>query len=69
MLVHMQIALRMKPDIHQRVTRKLLQHMIEETDAGLDVIQARSVEGHVGGYLCFFGLAVDTGFAHGVHPV
>src|SRR3546814_6128315 len=44
MLVDMQIALHRHRDVDQRMARQLLDHMVEETDAGGNRIGAAAVE-------------------------
>jgi hypothetical protein len=66
----MDITLRADGDLHvdQRVTGQLLQHVVEEADAGLDVVAAGSVKRDLGGDLRFLGLAVDRCFSHSKIP-
>ena len=64
MRVDVQVALGGDVDIDQRMPRDLVQHMVEEADAGRNVRHAGSVEVDTdldGGFLGFAG---DLGFAH-----
>jgi hypothetical protein len=65
MLIDMQIAIHLQRDVDQRVSRQLLDHMIEEADPGRDIIDTRPIE--VDGDIDrgFRGLAADGGCAHG----
>src|SRR5262245_28821004 len=62
-VVDMQVALGLQRDVDQRVARELLDHVIEETDPGLDVIRTRTVEIDGCGDRRLLGLAVDRGLA------
>jgi hypothetical protein len=44
MLVYMQVALGPDVQVDQRMARELFEHVVEEADAGLDVVQAGPVE-------------------------
>src|ERR1044071_3781443 len=43
-IVDVQVALGAQRDVDQAVARELLQHMVEEADAGVDVVLAGAVE-------------------------
>ena len=43
-VVDMQVALGLDRHVDQRMARKLLQHMVEEADAGRDIEAARAVD-------------------------
>jgi hypothetical protein len=64
MLVDMQVADGLDGHVDQRVTRQLLDHMVEETDPGGDGVKTGAVEvdGHVD--LRFRSVAVNLGRAH-----
>ena len=65
-LIDMQVAGRAQADVDQRVARELLEHMIEEADAGRDLIGAGAVEVDLDRDVGFARLAVDRGGAHGL---
>ncbi len=65
MLVDMQIALRADVKVDQRVAGELLQHVIEEADAGFHLIQAGAVEIDGDGDVRLAGGAGDGRGAHG----
>ncbi len=68
--VDMQVALRFQLDVDQAMARKLLEHVIQETNAGCDPVSARAVEVHGGLDRGFFGVALDGGgTGHGLSPV
>ncbi len=64
MRVDMQVALGRDVDVDQRMPRDLVQHMIEEADAGRNVRYAGPVEIDADLDGGFFGFAGDLGFAH-----
>ena len=67
--IDVQITLRLQGDVDQGMARQLLQHVIEETDAGGDVIRTIAIEIDRGLDAGLFGLAVDGGGAcHGGDP-
>ena len=61
--IDMQIAFGTHGQIDQAVTRQLVQHVIEESDAGLHVITALAVEVDSHGNLRLAGVARDRGGA------
>ena len=68
--IDVQIALRADLEVHQRVARKLLQHMVEEADTRIDVIFALAVEIEGDEDTGLLGLAFDgryTAFILGLH--
>ena len=62
--IDMQVALGRDRHVDQRMPRQLVEHVIEKTDARLDVVLTGSVEVHLDGYIGFIGLADDLGAAH-----
>jgi hypothetical protein len=65
MLVDMEIALHAEVDVDQRVARELLDHVIEEADAGLDAIRAGAVDREIDRDLGLGRIAADARAAHG----
>ena len=63
-LVHMKIALGFECNIHQRMARHLLQHMVEKTDAGRDVGLAGPVNVHFDRNFGLFRIALEVCCAH-----
>ncbi len=64
--IDVQIALGFELDIDQRMPGQLLEHVIQEAHARLDVVVARAVEIDRGGNFGFLGLARNRGLAfHG----
>ncbi len=63
MRVDMQIAFGLNAHINKRMLGKLIQHVIEKADAGLDIAAPRAVEIDRYGNLGFLGLAVHRGGA------
>src|SRR6185437_7513051 len=61
MVVDVQVALGAQRDVDQAVAAELLEHMVEEADAGLDVILAGAVEIDRGGDAGLLGHARDEG--------
>jgi hypothetical protein len=59
--VDVQVALGLQRDIDQRVAGQLLQHVVEEADAGRNVVGARAVEVDAGLDLGLLGGAIDGG--------
>lgn len=68
MAVDVQIAHRLAGQIDQAVARKLFQHVVQKTNAGRHVIDARSIQVDFDLDLGFFRFSLDTCFAHGVRP-
>eukprot|EP01137_Pigoraptor_chileana_P035163 Opistho-2@28780 len=64
-LVDMKVALHLHRDVDQRMARQLLDHMVEETDAGGHRIFARSVKIDGDRDIRFLGRALDGGGTHG----
>ena len=62
--VDVKVALGPEGEINQRVPGQLLQHVIQKTDAGGDLVLPRSVEIHLDGNPRFPGGAFDHGLAH-----
>ena len=67
-IVDMQIARRPHGHVDQRMPRQLVQHVIEEPDAGLVVIDTRPVEVDLDRDIGFRRLAADAGTAHVLSP-
>ncbi len=67
-IVHVQVAIGADGQVDHGVARDLVEHVVEESDAGGDVRGAGAVEvdGHLDPGLG--GLPGDLGAAHGVHP-
>src|ERR1700722_841774 len=65
MIVDVAIALCPNGDGDERMTRQLIEHMIEKADAGRDVGDARSIEVEADLDARFLGLAYDCALAHG----
>ena len=51
------------------MARDLVEHMVEEADAGCDLGHAGAIEVERDLNLGFFGLTPDSGAAHGLSPV
>ena len=68
-IVDMQITLCAHRHVDQRVAGQLVEHVIEEADAGLVVINPGAVEIDGDRDLGLGGLAGDVGCAHGACPV
>lgn len=64
MLIDMQIAVYAARDIDQRMPRKLLDHVIEETNACRNVIGTRTIEIHLDADIRFMGLSLYPGSSH-----
>src|SRR4051794_18725042 len=62
----MEVAFGLELDVDERMAGQLLQHMVDEADAGLDVIDAAAVEIDARLDLGLGGLAFDAGLAHGL---
>ncbi len=58
-LIDMQIALGLEGNVDQGVAGELLDHMVEEADAGRDLVGAGAVEIDGGGDRGFLGPALD----------
>src|SRR5512132_987409 len=63
--VDVEVASRFMLEIDEGMAGQLLQHVVEESDAGLDLIGALAVEIDVRLDLGLGGLAFDAGLAHG----
>ena len=63
MLVDMQIAFGCDLDIHQRMARQLVEHVVEKADAGRNLARAGSLDRELDGNVGFFRLARDLGLA------
>ena len=59
--VDVEVALGLELDVDQGVAGKLLEHVIEEADAGRDIVGACPIEVEARGDARFLGLAVDRG--------
>src|SRR3546814_13477666 len=46
--IDMQVTLGAQPEVDQAMARQLLQHVVEKTDAGLDVVHAGAIEADLG---------------------
>ena len=57
MCVDMQIALRFDREVDHAVPRDLVQHVVEETDAGRKFGNARAIEIEIDADFCFEGVA------------
>ena len=64
--VDVQVTLRRDVEVDEAVASQLLQHMVEKTDAGFDVMAAGAIERHRDGHGGFVGFAADAGLAHGL---
>ncbi len=64
MIVDLQVALGADGQVDQRMTRDLVEHMIEKADTRLDVGFPGAIEQHIHGNLGLIGLARDSGGAH-----
>ena len=64
-VVDMQVALRRDVHVDKRVACELVEHVVEEADAGRDRTLARAIEGDGDGDRRFLGLARDGRGAHG----
>jgi uncharacterized protein len=64
-LVDMKIANRLDLQVNQRMPRQLLKHMVEETDAGRNLIDSGSVEVDLDIDRRFVRLSADSPCAHG----
>src|SRR5271168_4148394 len=64
-IVDVQVALRANVHVDQRMARQLIQHMIEETDAGRDFRRARTVEVDFDLDRSLVGLARNGALTHG----
>ncbi len=62
-IVDVQVALGAQGDVDQAVAAQLLQHVVEEADAGLDVVLAGAVEIDGGGDARLLGGARHVGAA------
>ena len=69
MVVDVQIARGADGHVDQRMARQLVQHVIEEADAGLVVVGAGAVEVDLDGNIGLGGLAGDLGSAHPIFLV
>jgi hypothetical protein len=58
-VVDVQVALGAQRDVDQAVAAELLQHVVEEADAGVDVVDAGAVEVDGGGDPRLLGRALD----------
>ena len=63
-LVHIEIALGSQVEIESAVMREEFQHVIEEADAGRDVIASAAIDRKRGANLRLSGIALDDGFSH-----
>ena len=61
MLVHVQIAFGDQLQIEAAVLGEQLQHVIEEADAGGDLVRAAPFDREAAADLRFFGVALDGG--------
>src|SRR3546814_4930489 len=64
-LVDVKVALHAHRDVDQRMARQLLDHMVEEADAGGHRIIARAVEIDGDRDIRFLGRTLDGGGSHG----
>ena len=67
MEVDVQVAFGAERDVDQAVTRQLLQHVVEKTDPGVDIIAPAAVEINGGGNLRLRRVARDACLAHVWH--
>ena len=63
--VDVEVAFGPEPYVDERVAGQLLQHVVEESDAGLDLIGALAIEIDDRLDLGLGGLAFDAGLTHG----
>src|SRR5581483_9012083 len=63
-LIDIEIALGVERQIERAVPREQLQHVIEEADAGADLIPAAAFNRQLQADLRFFGLALNYASAH-----
>ena len=63
MLVDMQIALGRDLDIHQRMARQLIEHVVEKADAGRNLAVAGAVDRKFDDNVGFFRRALDLSLA------
>src|SRR5208283_2004686 len=64
-IVDVAVACGANGEVDQGMTRELIEHMIEEADAGRDVGRARSVEVDADLDARLLGFAYDRALAHG----
>ena len=64
MLVHIQIAVGVQLQIKAAMLGEQLQHVIEETNAGRDLVSAAPFDRQAAADLRFFGVALDGGLSH-----
>jgi hypothetical protein len=64
-IVDMAVALGPNLDIDKGMTRELIEHMIEETNAGCNIGKARPIEVEADLDARLLGLAYDCALAHG----
>ena len=64
MLIHVEVAVGLHAQVECAVPREQLQHVIEETDAGADLIPSLAVEREPQHDVCFRRSTIDQGAAH-----
>src|SRR5262249_12396062 len=64
MMIDVQVALGPDGNVHARMARKQVEHMIEETDAGRDRRAASSIEINFDLDIGFLGLSLYCALAH-----
>ena len=63
-IIDMQVALRLHSDVHARMPRQEIEHVVEKADAGFDFGYAGAVEIDRDVDIGFLGGAFDRAFAH-----
>ncbi len=63
-IIDMAVALGPNFDVDKGMTRQLIEHVIEETNAGCNIGKARPIEVEADLDACFLGLAYDCALAH-----
>ena len=68
MLVDVEVAFDLADQVDRRVAAELLDHVVEETDPGGDLVLARPVEVELDEDVGFVRFAGDPAGAHGLRP-
>src|ERR1035437_9933270 len=63
-LVHVEIALGLQGEVEAAVLGEQLQHVVEEANAGRDVIASAALDFQGAGDACLFGIALNGGGSH-----
>src|ERR1019366_6013600 len=63
-LVHVEIALGLQGEVEAAVLGEQLQHVVEEANAGRDVIASAALDVQGAGDACLFGVALNGGASH-----